>query len=115
LKDNEIIKTEDLIFDYTVFDENGDETGKNRILTDINLSIEKGSFVAVLGHNGSGKSTLAKHFNGILLPTSGKVLVDGTYYEAVAEDGLYIERGAVVEIVRAEGGLLYCRRAAGQA
>ena len=77
MKDNEIIKTEDLIFDYTVFDENGDETGKNRILTDINLSIEKGSFVAVLGHNGSGKSTLAKHFNGILLPTSGKVLVDG--------------------------------------
>ena len=74
MKDNEIIKTEDLIFDYTVFDENGDETGKNRILTDINLSIEKGSFVAVLGHNGSGKSTLAKHFNGILLPTSGKVL-----------------------------------------
>ena len=63
MKDNEIIKTEDLIFDYTVFDENGDETGKNRILTDINLSIKKGSFVAVLGHNGSGKSTLAKHFN----------------------------------------------------
>ena len=77
MKDKEIIKTEDLIFDYTVFDENGDETGKNRILTDINLSIEEGSFVAVLGHNGSGKSTLAKHFNGILLPTSGKVLVDG--------------------------------------
>lgn len=41
MKDNEIIKTEDLIFDYTVFDENGDETGKNRILTDINLSIER--------------------------------------------------------------------------
>ena len=52
MKDNEIIKTEDLLFDYTVVDENGDETGKNRILTDINLSIEKGSFVAVLGHNG---------------------------------------------------------------
>lgn len=50
-----------------------------------------------------------------VLRPSGKVLVDGTYYEAVAEDGLYIERGAVVEIVRAEGGLLYCRRAAGQA
>lgn len=77
MEDKEIIKTEDLTFDYTVFDENGEETGKNRILTDIDLSIEKGSFVAVLGHNGSGKSTLAKHFNGILLPTSGKVLVDG--------------------------------------
>ena len=77
MKDNEIIKTEDLIFDYTVFDENGDETGKNRILTDINLSIEKGSFVAVLGHNGSGKSTLAKHMNAILVPDEGHVTVCG--------------------------------------
>lgn len=58
MKDNEIIKTEDLIFDYTVFDENGDETGKNRILTDINLSIEKGSFVAVLGHNGRDRKSV---------------------------------------------------------
>lgn len=49
-----------------------------------------------------------------VLRPSGKVLVDGTYYEAVAEDGLYIERGAVVEIVRAEGGLLYCRRPQGR-
>ena len=44
---------------------------------DVSLHIEKGSFVAVLGHNGSGKSTLAKHFNGILQPTVGKVYVDG--------------------------------------
>ena len=48
MEDKEIIKTEDLTFDYTVFDENGEETGKNRILTDIDLSIEKGSFVAVI-------------------------------------------------------------------
>ena len=77
MEERQIIKTEDLIFDYTVFDENGDETGKSRVLSDINLSIKEGSFVAVLGHNGSGKSTLAKHFNGILIPSSGKVLVDG--------------------------------------
>ena len=76
MEERQIIKTEDLIFDYTVFDENGDETGKSRVLSDINLSIKEGSFVAVLGHNGSGKSTLAKHFNGILIPSSGKVLVD---------------------------------------
>lgn len=44
---------------------------------DVSLYIEKGSFVAVLGHNGSGKSTLAKHFNGILQPTEGKVYVAG--------------------------------------
>ncbi len=46
-------------------------------LCGIDLSIEKGSFVAVLGHNGSGKSTLAKHLNAILLPTEGEVLVNG--------------------------------------
>ena len=46
-------------------------------LCGIDLSIEPGSFVAVLGHNGSGKSTLAKHMNAILLPSSGKVLVRG--------------------------------------
>ena len=44
---------------------------------DVSLTIEKGSFVAVLGHNGSGKSTLAKHFNGILQPVEGKVFVAG--------------------------------------
>ena len=72
-----IIKTENLIFDYSVFDENGDEVGKNRVLENVTLQVEEGSFVAVLGHNGSGKSTLAKHFNGILIPTEGKVLIDG--------------------------------------
>lgn len=47
------------------------------VLQDISLTVEKGSFTAVLGHNGSGKSTLAKHFNAILLPEEGRVLVDG--------------------------------------
>lgn len=47
------------------------------VLKGIDLNIKKGEFVAVLGHNGSGKSTLAKHINAILLPTEGKVLVDG--------------------------------------
>ena len=47
------------------------------VLDGVSLSIEEGSFVAVLGHNGSGKSTLAKHFNSILLPTGGRVYVDG--------------------------------------
>ena len=48
-----------------------------KVLTDINLKIEKGSFVAILGRNGSGKSTLAKHFNAILLPSGGSVQVFG--------------------------------------
>ncbi len=51
--------------------------GKHETLCGVDLKIEEGSFVAVLGHNGSGKSTLAKHMNAILLPTEGRVLVDG--------------------------------------
>lgn len=54
--------------------------GNNQELTavnNLNLDISEGEFVAVLGHNGSGKSTLAKHLNALLLPTSGKVLVNG--------------------------------------
>lgn len=47
------------------------------ILHALDLRVEKGSFTAILGHNGCGKSTLAKHFNAILLPTGGRVLVDG--------------------------------------
>lgn len=68
----EIIQTQDLRFSYTT------EEGVAPIILDgVNLNIEAGSFVAVLGHNGSGKSTLAKHLNAILLPTGGKVYVDG--------------------------------------
>ena len=65
-----IIKTEDLRFSYAVTE------GLAPIVLDgVDLEIEAGSFVAVLGHNGSGKSTLAKHMNAILLPTGGKVWV----------------------------------------
>ena len=46
-------------------------------LEDVSLSIERGSFVVVLGHNGSGKSTLAKHMNAVLLPSGGTVYVEG--------------------------------------
>ena len=66
-----IIRTEDLVFRY---DTEGEE---KPVLDSLDLEIEEGSFVAVLGHNGSGKSTLAKHMNAILLPTGGKVWVDG--------------------------------------
>ena len=64
-----IIKTEQLVFTYDT------EAPSEPALRSLDLEIEEGSFVAVLGHNGSGKSTLAKHFNGILLPTGGKVWV----------------------------------------
>lgn len=63
-----------LWFHYT--DENGERTSPD-ILKDISLSIDKGDFVALLGHNGSGKSTFAKHMNAILLPSAGTMTVDG--------------------------------------
>lgn len=53
------------------------EDGGSPALDDVTLNIERGEFLAVVGHNGSGKSTLAKHLNALLLPTGGKVLVDG--------------------------------------
>ena len=64
-----MIKTENLTFTY--------EGQELPALNGVNLTVNKGEFVAVLGHNGSGKSTLAKHLNGILLPCGGTVYVDG--------------------------------------
>ena len=68
-----IIKIQNLIYEYP------QEEGKEsiRAINDISLEIERGSFVAIIGKNGSGKSTLAKNLNGLLVPTSGSVLVDG--------------------------------------
>ena len=67
-----IIKAEHLTFCYP-----DEPAGHPPVLDDINLEIEAGSFVAILGHNGSGKSTLAKHINALLTPTEGKLLVEG--------------------------------------
>ena len=64
-----IIHAEDLRFSY--------EEDAAPVLEGLSLDIERGSFTAILGHNGSGKSTLAKLFNGILLPTAGRVTVNG--------------------------------------
>ncbi len=68
-----MIKTENLKFAYPA------DEGQKQIfaLQGVDLRIEKGSFVVVLGHNGSGKSTLAKTFNGVLLPVGGRVYVGG--------------------------------------
>ena len=67
-----ILETKDLHFRYD------EEEGPSPVVLDgVDLQIEEGTFVAVLGHNGSGKSTLAKHMNAILLPSGGKVYVNG--------------------------------------
>ena len=72
-----MIETKNLSFIYREEDMESGEIKEEKVLKDINIEIEKGSFTAVLGHNGSGKSTLAKHFNTILLPSGGKVYVKG--------------------------------------
>ncbi|MGN0678911.1 MAG: energy-coupling factor transporter ATPase, partial [Oscillospiraceae bacterium] len=89
----DIIKVENLCFDYVNTDENGKVIEKTTVLKNINLTIPEGQFLAVLGHNGCGKSTLAKHFNAILTPTSGKVTVNGI--DTSDEERLYDVRQSV--------------------
>ncbi|MDO5095537.1 MAG: energy-coupling factor transporter ATPase [Peptostreptococcaceae bacterium] len=67
---SEVIKIENLVYQYD------DNKNKNAV-DDLSIRIQKGEFVVIIGHNGSGKSTLAKHLNGIFLPTSGDVYVNG--------------------------------------
>ena len=68
-----IIRIENLIFEYMT----GEDDEKVRAIDDVSLSIERGSFTAIIGRNGSGKSTLAKNLNGLLLPSGGRIFVRG--------------------------------------
>lgn len=76
-KSMSMIKTDNLIFEYEKRDEEGNVIGTHRAIDEVNLDIEPGQFIAILGHNGSGKSTLAKHMNAILVPSGGTMWVDG--------------------------------------
>lgn len=71
-----IIKAAKLAFDYLRYGEEGEEPEVNRAIDQVDLDIQEGQFIAILGHNGSGKSTLAKHINGLLVPTEGTLWVD---------------------------------------
>ena len=92
-----IIKTEGLGFTYC--DGESDSLVREEIpaLSDINLSVKRGEYLAVLGHNGSGKSTLAKLLNLILVPTVGKIYIDGVDVTAedFDEDGVFDVRRKV--------------------
>ena len=68
-----ILKTEDLTYQYSI----GTPFEKTAV-DQVNLEIEEGAFVGIIGHTGSGKSTLIQHFNGLIRPTSGKIYLDGT-------------------------------------
>ncbi|MCD7847277.1 MAG: energy-coupling factor transporter ATPase [Oscillospiraceae bacterium] len=86
------IDIDNVKFTYTTEDDNGN-VEKNEVLHGLSLSVDKGEFVAVLGHNGSGKSTLAKLLNAINLPDSGKVTVAGM--DTSDEDKLFDIRSNV--------------------
>ena len=89
----ELIKAENLEFRYSAIDDEGNSTLGDIVIDGVNLSIEKGSFVAILGHNGSGKSTFAKHMNAILLPTGGRMYVCGI--DTTVEEKLFDIRSQV--------------------
>ena len=82
-----IIETKNLIFEYIRRDEEGNVESISRALDNVDIDVQKGDFVAILGHNGSGKSTLAKHINAILIPTEGTVWVKGM--DTKDEDNLW--------------------------
>lgn len=83
MSENNFIKAEKVSFSYQGYD----GTIPPLVLDGVSLSVKEGEMLAVLGHNGSGKSTLAKHFNSILIPTEGKVTVDGM--DSANEEKLY--------------------------
>ena len=85
----EAIKVENLAYSYSGVDDAPDVV----VFEDLDLTIEEGTFVAILGSNGCGKSTLAKHFNSILLPSGGKVWVCGM--DTANEDKLIAIRRSV--------------------
>ena len=72
-----IVKAKQLVHEYIRRDEEGNVESIQTALDHIDLDVQPGQFIAILGHNGSGKSTLAKHINALLAPTEGSLWVDG--------------------------------------
>lgn len=72
-----IIKAKQLVHEYIRRDEEGNVESIQTALDHVDLDVEQGQFIAILGHNGSGKSTLAKHINALLTPTEGSLWVNG--------------------------------------
>ena len=72
-----IIDIKNLVFEYIRRDEEGNTEEIERAIDGVELEVNEGDFIAILGHNGSGKSTLAKHLNALLVPTEGTVWVNG--------------------------------------
>ena len=82
-----MIKADKLVYNYTKYDEEGREKETIRAVDGVSFEVEKGDFVAILGHNGSGKSTLAKHINALLTPSEGTLWVNG--FDTSEEDNIW--------------------------
>lgn len=78
-----LIEASKLVFEYVRRDKDGEVDGFTRAIDEVDIDVQEGDFIAILGHNGSGKSTLAKHLNALLHPTEGTLYVDG---KDVADD-----------------------------
>ncbi len=102
MNDIPFIKFENVSYSYE-----GEEEGTllPPVIKNVSLEIEKGSFVALLGHNGSGKSTLAKLINLILFPTSGKIYIDGK--EITSPEILEDETGDALYDIRRQVGMVF--------
>jgi energy-coupling factor transport system ATP-binding protein len=72
-----IIKTDKVTYEYIRRDDEGNVSGITKAVDEVNIDVQPGEFISILGHNGSGKSTLAKQINAILTPSEGEVYVDG--------------------------------------
>lgn len=88
----EIIKLDNVSYYYKIYNDDG-SVGQQIGVENVSLSIKEGSFVALVGHNGCGKSTLAKLLNGLLVPNSGKVYVNGL--DTADKDNIYVIRKTV--------------------
>lgn len=88
-----IVEAKNVLFEYIRRDDEGNVEGITTAVDHVDLNIRQGDFIAILGHNGSGKSTLAKHFNAILYPSEGTILVDGKDTQ-IEENVLSIRKNA---------------------
>ena len=87
MKSRKMIEGQNLSYSYTIYDDEGRPGGSHAALDGVDLEVEPGQFIAVLGHNGSGKSTLARHLNAILVPDGGTLYVDG--YDTRDEESVW--------------------------
>ncbi|MBR3921188.1 MAG: ATP-binding cassette domain-containing protein, partial [Oscillospiraceae bacterium] len=88
-----IIKTEDLTYVYSA-----GTPFEKKAIDNLNIEIEEGELVGIIGHTGSGKSTFIQHLNGLLKPTSGKIYIDGTETENISSKiGYMLQKDSLLE------------------